>query len=347
MAVPRPSSPQMTEDSQVIALLEQNNKLLQGVTKLLEEQSKLADLQNQSLAHIAEKAGCAEMRQCQASGEATDASRMSGMRCRGSSALHHKNIRGAALASALKNGSLEGTKYEGIFRGKDRRRSELFCAIFFKTHIERSGETFNAFDDADKSVETLFKILPSSRAELLDEAKTHDAMVGEQVEMMPKGPATDIARRVLGETPADLQALYEIMPPVNKQYKPILPSDSDEPDEDARAFDTVASVPEAAKPYFEQFQANSIENYENERILVTEGIFAKKRHELDQHGCFIRRAKMDEDTKYQKKLEHEKNFFDIYAQKKFPSYYKSIEEHKEMCDEKKRKQELKTSEAQA
>ncbi|CAK0863876.1 unnamed protein product [Prorocentrum cordatum] len=355
MAVSKPSSPQMTEDSQVAALLEQNNKLLQGVTKLLEEQNKLADLQNQSLAYIAEKAGCAEMRQCQASGEATDASRMLGMWCRGSSALYHKNIRGAALASALKNGSLEGIKYEGIFRGKDRRRSGLFCAIFFKTHIERSGETFNAFDDADKSVETLFKILPSFRAEFLDEAKTHDAMVGEKVQMMPKGPAADIVRRVLGEIPADLQALYEIMLPVNKQCKPILPSDSDEPDEDTRAFDAVASVPEAAKPYFEQFQANSIENYENERVLVTEGIvawcrqiaeFAKKRHELDQHGYFIKRAKMDEDTKYQRKLEYEKNFFDIYVQKKFPSYYKIIEEYKEMCDEKKRKQELNTSEAQ-
>ncbi|CAK0899977.1 unnamed protein product [Prorocentrum cordatum] len=323
MAVSKPSSPQMTEDSQVIALLEQNNKLLQGVTKLLEEQGKLADLQNQSLAYIAEEAGCAEMRQCQASGEATDASRMLGMWCRGSSALYHRNIRGAVLASVLKNGSLEGIKYEGIFRGTDRRRSELFCAIFFKAPIERSGETFNAFDDADKSVETLFKILPSFRAELLDEAKTQ-AMVGEKI---CKRCARSCSQ--------------------NKQCKPILPSDSDEPDEGARAFD---------KPYFEQFQANSIENYENERILVTEGIvawcwqiaeFAKKRHELDQHGHFIKRAKMDEDTKYQKKLEYEKNFFDIYAQKKFPSYYKIIEEYKEMCDEKKREQELKTSEAQA
>ncbi|CAK0799393.1 unnamed protein product, partial [Prorocentrum cordatum] len=124
-------------------------------------------------------------------------------------------------------------------------------------------------------------------------------------------------------TPADLQALYEIMLPVNKQYKPILPSDSDEPGEDARAFDTVASAPGAAKPYFEQFQANSIESYENERILATEG-----------------------GTKYQKKLEDEKNFFDIYVQRKFPSYYKIIEEYKEMCDEKKREQELNASEAQ-
>ncbi|CAK0809893.1 unnamed protein product [Prorocentrum cordatum] len=338
MAVSKPSSPHVTEDSQVIALLEQNNKLLKGFTKLLEEQSKLADLQNQSLAYIAEKAGCAEMRQCLASGEATDASRMLGMWCRGSSALCRENIRGAALASALKNGSPEGIKYEGIFRGRGRRRSELFCAIFFKAHIERSGETTNAFDDADKS------------------AKTHDAMVGEKVEMMPKGPATDIVRRAFGEVPADLQAPCEIMLPVNKQCKPILSSDSDEPDEDTRAFDTVASVPEAAKPYFEKFQANSIANYENERILVTEGIvawcwqiagFAKKRHELDQHGYFIKRAKMDEDAKYQRKLEYEKNFFDIYVQQKFPSYYNIIEEYKDMCDEKKRKQELKTSEAQA
>eukprot|EP00959_Pyramimonas_sp_CCMP1952_P193647 4049327-Pyramimonas_sp.AAC.1 len=48
------------QDSQVVALLKQQIKLLEDNNTYLE--------------YIAEKAGSAEMRQCQSSGEATDAS---------------------------------------------------------------------------------------------------------------------------------------------------------------------------------------------------------------------------------------------------------------------------------
>eukprot|EP00959_Pyramimonas_sp_CCMP1952_P236714 4947036-Pyramimonas_sp.AAC.1 len=82
---------------------------------------------------------------------------------------------------------------------------------------------FDGFGDQDTNAEKLFRMLPSFRAELLDEAKTHDALLGDAAEIMPEGAATKVVKQVLGEIPQDLHALHEVMLPVNKQFKPVLP----------------------------------------------------------------------------------------------------------------------------
>ncbi|CAK0863201.1 unnamed protein product [Prorocentrum cordatum] len=318
----RASSPQLAEDSQVIELPKQNNKVLEQMSKLLEKQNEAIEVQNNTLEHIAEKAG--------------------------GSAPRHKNIKNAVLAGALKTGSLEGVQYEGIFHGKDKRRGELLCAIFYKTHIEGGAEMFDGFDDQDANIEKLFRMLPSFRAELLGEAKTHDALLGDKAEMMPEGAVTKVVKQVLGEIPQDLQALHEVMLPANKQFKPVLPRASAEKGKEQ--FESVAILPKKAKDYFDEFKLFCLEGDASERICTANAIaawrwqvskVAEKAFELDVHKyTAAKRLKRDEDTEEKKKLEHQKMFFDVYIRTSFPNYTKINNEYEEMKAEKTGKQEF-------
>ncbi|CAK0828532.1 unnamed protein product [Prorocentrum cordatum] len=147
--------------------------------------------------------------------------------------------------------------------------------------------------------------------------------------MMPEGAATKVVKQVIGEIPRDLQALREAMLPVNKQFKPVLPSASAE--KGKKQFESVAILPKEAKDYFDEFKRFCPEGDASERICTTSAIVAwrwqvstvaNKAFELDR----------DEGTEEKKKLEHQKMFFDVYMETSFPNYTKINNEYEEMKD---------------
>ena len=117
--------------SKVIAAIETNNKMQKQIVELLENQKQTVECQSTVLEYISEKASCAEMRQCQTAGEATDASRMTSNFLRAKSALWSNHTKQVILETLATKGTLESIRYQGIFSEKDKRRSQLLAAIFY------------------------------------------------------------------------------------------------------------------------------------------------------------------------------------------------------------------------
>ena len=228
-----------------IKLLEEQNKQLKTQGKLLEEQNKLLQGQNDTLVYIAKTVACAEMRQCQLAGQATDASRMSSYYLRGASSTWSQGTKAAILETLVQERSLEGIQYSGMFAKKDKRRSELCVAVFYDTVVKRSGTLYNAFTETDENCDKLFALLPSFRTELLYEASQKDKELG--IEPTAVGSYVKALKDTIGELPQDLQALYDTARSLTPRFEAILPSIDAS---DTETFETVNILPEAAKEFF-------------------------------------------------------------------------------------------------
>ncbi|CAK0803024.1 unnamed protein product, partial [Prorocentrum cordatum] len=125
-------------------------------------------------------------------------------------------------------------------------------------------------------------------------------------EKMPEGAATE--------------AVKQVMFPVDKQFKPLLPSGC--ADQGKEQFESVATMPEKAKNYFDAFKQACLEDLANERICIANAIVARKN----------------------KKPEYQKMFFEMHIKNKFPSYTKINAECNEMKAERTRKHEFDKSE---
>ncbi|CAK0875814.1 unnamed protein product, partial [Prorocentrum cordatum] len=109
----------------------------------------------------------------------------------------------------------------------------MLTVVFFKTLIEGSEAHCNPFGPQDTSCDELWKYCPSFRKEPLDEAKAMDEETAKNFE------------KAIGEIPQDLQALFERIPPLDKQFRPVLPSS-----EGAEEYEPLLILPEKAEEYF-------------------------------------------------------------------------------------------------
>ena len=75
------------EKTPELTAAEKTNELLETTNTLLERNNMLLDQLSKGIHYLAEKAKNAEMRQCQTSGEGTDAARMTGAYLQGDSAM--------------------------------------------------------------------------------------------------------------------------------------------------------------------------------------------------------------------------------------------------------------------
>ena len=141
----------------------------------------------ESLQYLSHKANCYETRQCQLAGEANDASRMTSMYVRGSSALWSKHTKLTILESLFKKGGLDSILNERMFAMMDARRSELCAAVFYQTYVALDGELYDAFSTASSCCDKLFRLLPSFRDELLNEAKQQDILIENKTKKNPRG----------------------------------------------------------------------------------------------------------------------------------------------------------------
>ena len=269
------------------------------------------------LEYIAEKAACGEMRQCQTTGEATDASRMTSKYLRAESALWSRHTKQTILETLVTKGSLASIQYQGIFSEKDKRRSELLAAIWYQSWVKNDETLYNAFSDHDENCDKLFSFLPSFRNELLDEA------VKKGLEGCPEYEKK--LKNAIGEIPGELQAIYDFILPVNKQWEPVLPSASAQRAESA---ETVNVLSEKAKEFFNWAKTSGLSTSDNESEKKTVAIVKycwnlselhKRQNALNQHKYLLKRAEIPKEANA-KKRDLDEKALENFLSRKFPKH---------------------------
>ena len=225
-----------------------STKLLERLVEQSREHLEETKKQRETIESLTQTAKCAEMRQCQSSGEGTDSSRLTSMYIRGHSATWSQHHRECTLELLYKSGCDDSVGYAKMFCGKDTRRSQLAGAIFWRTHVEPSGEFYDIYSEHDQNSDELFKLLPSYREELLEAAHRKDVELGPEVaRLLPRGPYRKRIKEVLGEVPEGLLALYEYMLPVGRSLEVVAPSAGTE---DAWPVEMLKMMPEKVHAYF-------------------------------------------------------------------------------------------------
>ena len=284
------------------------------------QNAELLELLNRGigfLEYLCEKACCAEMRQCQTTGEATDASRMTSNYLRAQSALWSTHTKQVILETVVTKGNLASIQYQGIFSEKDKRRSELLAAIFYQSLCKSDEVLYNAFSEQDENCDKLFKLLPSFRNELTEEAVKKGLEGIYEYEKKFKD--------AIGEIPGELQAIYDVMLPINKQYEPILPSASAQRAESA---ETVNVLSEKAKEFFKWAKTSGLSTSDNESENKTVAIVKycwnlaelhKRECALNVHKYLTKRAEISKETNG-KKRDHDEKLLEGFLSCKFPKH---------------------------
>ena len=290
----------------------------------------------ESLQYLSHKANCYETRQCQLAGEANDASRMTSMYVRGSSALWSKHTKLTILESLFKKGGLDSILNERMFAMMDARRSELCAAVFYQTYVALDGELYDAFSTASSCCDKLFRLLPSFRDELLNEAKQQDILIENKTKEPLEGTTCEEAvKSAIGEIPPGLRAIYESIVPVNRQWEPVRKrySSLQEINQAADTFENASNaLPVRAKEFFKMAQDLGFTTRESARENLTEAIVkwcwemsktAKKQYELTERD-HSKRAEMLEHIDKKQKTDKDNVLFERLIKNQFPKYAKMI-----------------------
>ena len=297
------------------------------------QNAELLELLNRGigfLEYICEKASCAEMRQCQTTGESTDASRMTSNYLRAQSALWSTHAKQVILETLVTKGNLASIQYQGIFSEKDKRRSELLAAIFYQSFCKNDEVLYNAFSDQDENCDKLFRLLPSFRNELADEA-VKKGLEG----IFAIGLYEKKFQKAIGEIPGELQAIYDFILPVNKQFEPILPSASAQRAESAK---TVNVLSEKAKEFFKWAKASGLSTSDNESENKTVAIVKycwnlaelhKRECALNVHKYLTKRAEISKETNA-KKRDLDEKLLEGFLSCKFPKHAKINHDYAEL-----------------
>ena len=212
-----PSVPENAEKTPEQAAAEKTNSLLEANNLLLERQVVLLEKINKNLGFLNDKATNAEMRQCQVSGEGTDASRMTAFWLQAESALWSETHKRLIFDKIYEAGDTSSIVYKGIFLEKDKRRAEYTVAYFYVTFNDDKDELIKALEPDGAEGNALAKYMPCFRNELLEDAKQRDRdkINGRH------GPHELRMESALGELPPELKSLLDLCLPLDKKYRPV------------------------------------------------------------------------------------------------------------------------------
>ena len=311
--------------------VEQNKKIIEKL-EVLEKQNE----------YIGDKISIAEMRQCQANAQGTDASRMTSSYFKAENALWSSSAKASTLEMIYKSGDLSSIGYQGIFSDKDERRIELATALFYKTYVLGETHLYNIFADDGEPPEPLFKLMPSFRREMLQLAKERDSELGTRAgeHQGQLGPYYNRIQGALGEIPADLQYLHEMALSVNKQFEPITKISRDDA---PSAHNVYQQIPEKAQSFIDWHKGNgTCSSTEDKKLEVTECIvkwcweikkLTNKAAKLRTWEYNAKRAKYDHAAQHEK-LAREEGLIEFHVKSEFPKLLKIYEDYDKMVEEK-------------
>ena len=292
--------------------------------------------------YILEKISIAEMRQCQANAQGTDASRMTSSYFKAENALWSSSAKASTLEMIYKSGDLSSIGYQGIFSEKDERRIELATALFYKTYVLGETHLYNMFADNGEPPEPLFKLMPSFRREMLQLAKEKDSELSTRADEH-QGQLGPYFQRVLGalsSIPSELQYLHEMVLGVNKNFEPVTNVSRDDAPSTPNVYQL---IPERVKNFVEWCKGNGMcSSTEDKKLEVTECIvkwcwiikkLANKAAKLSTAEYEAKRAKYDH-TAQDNKAAREEAFLDFHIKVEFPNLRVVYEAYDKMVEEK-------------
>ena len=252
----------------------------------------------------------------------------------------------------LPDGDLSSIAYEGIFNDKDERRGELATALFYKTYVRNEVFKFNMFQDSGQGAEELFPLMPTFRRELLALAHEKDIELGDQKKVeLSFGPYYKRVQEALGEFPAELQHLHDVILPLNKQYEPVVKDSSQSEQAVPNVYE---HIPDKVKSFVEWCKGCEVcSDNENKQIEITECIvkwnwlikeLSHKQAKLEKAEYDAKRAKYDkatEDAKHTK----EASLLEVHVKQKFPELHQINEAYKLLAVTKAENKEVDSSES--
>ena len=314
------------------------DKQVEQQNKIIEQLQKLGK-QNE---YIGETISIAEMRQCQANAQGTDASRMTSSYFKAENALWSSSAKASTLEMIYKSGDLSSIGYQGIFSDKDERRIELATALFYKTYVLGETHLYNIFADDGEPPEPLFKLMPSFRREMLQLAKERDSELstraGEHQGQL--GPYFERIQGALNEIPADLQHLHEMVLPINTKFEPVAKISREDAPSTPNVYEM---IPDKVKTFVKMIQGvDMCSKTEDKKLEITECIvkwcwtiekLANKAAKLRTWEYEAKRAKYDHAAQ-DEKTAREEGFLEFHVKAEFPNLLKIYEDYDKMVEEK-------------
>ena len=232
--------------------------------------------QNRVLDKIHEKAYHAESRQFQQGGEATDAVRNLQFWARGDSALLSSHVQEKLVQMVYEHGDCEAVEHSSPTAAKDKRRIELATVVFWKGSQGHEPFLYDVFSGRGDNMRGLLELMPSVRKMLLEAAAQADVQLGESAASgLPFGKQRARIDDALGELPEGLQALHELVLPVDRKWRP----DVQVRDAEAAAhFDTYDKLPQGIKRFIGLGQTAGLASRRCIRVAATEMVVKWCRH---------------------------------------------------------------------
>ena len=309
----------------------------QLLQQLLEQSTRT----NELLQALATKAYNAELRQCHASGECTDAIRMGEFYYRAESALLSSHTQRTLVEMLYESGGLEGVEYHKVFGDKDTRRAELAAVVFYKTFHEKK-KPYNIFETATEHMHEMLKDMPSFRKMALENARKIDREIGEQnKEKLSFGPYVERIQQALGELPLALQLLHDLMRPLDKQHKP-LPKIREEHADDIE--DAYEHLPKDIKAFIEYAETSGLVSSGDKSLATTELVvkwcreiaeLSTKQWELEEDEYFDKTKMNWADAEdYASRQEVDKKILSRRFETSFPEYDAINKKHERLLAKK-------------
>ena len=290
--------------------------------------------QNRVLGKIHEKAHIAESKHFEQGGEETDARRSLQCWARGESALLPRHVQQKLVQNAYEHGTCEAAELTSPFAAKDKRRIELATAVFWKGFQGREPFLFNVFNSGGDNLGGLTRLMPSFRNMMLEAAAQADVQLGEEAaSRLPCGKQHTRIGHVLGEFPEGLQALHEVVLPVDRKWRPVLQVR----DAEAEAYQWIPydSLPDSIKRFIDLGQREGLASRRCVRVAATEMVVKWCRHMSEL--CYMQWALDDakhreaeaetDEAEEQKRRQVDKRLIQDFLATEYPRYHKISEDY--------------------
>ena len=255
------------------------------------------------------------------------------------SALWSTSAQSAILEMIYVGGSISSIEYASMFLAKDKRRIEFLVAAFYKTYILTEPRVYDCFEDNGEPPQQLLEMMPTFRKSIKDLAAAKDAELGPDVAAkLPLGPYTVRVGEAFPDMPKDLEALHELVLPVDKSFAPV--EDSAPSGRSARQKrELFEKIHEKARQFVHYCQHNDLVTTEDVAKATTQSVVkwcgqlkrcADKQYEISDYEYQTNKRRKRNEADDEKKQVLEEAFLDMHCKKAFPHAEEIRKQHAQM-----------------
>ena len=234
------------------------------------EQNRVLDKIHEKAHHAAAWGGAPTGR------EETDAKR--GLQCwaRGETDLLSRHVQEKLVQMVYEHGDCEAVEHSSPTAATDKRRIELATVVFWKGSQGHEPFLYDVFSGRGDNMRGLLELMPSVRKMLLEAAAQADVQLGESAASgLPFGKQRARIEDALGEFPEGLQALHELVLPVDRKWRP----DVQVRDAEAAGYiDTYDKLPQGIKRFVQLGMTAGLVSRTCIRVAATEMVVKWCRH---------------------------------------------------------------------